>query len=95
MIKFITILLSILFISFASPVFSEEASCETACNKYLTCVLSANKNATNEQKENFKKGCLNGCKKHKKESLKCYKDNPQCVGFFNCLVKNAEILKNN
>lgn len=94
MIRIFTTLLIIFFITITAPIFSENTSCEQACKKYVTCILSANPNASSEQKETLKKGCINGCNKNKDQALKCYSQHKNsCKPYFMCILKAAKSKK--
>lgn len=64
--------------------------CEAACNKYYTCVVNQNPNATEENKEMLRKGCNLNCNKTKyyKSIESCYdKSQGSCQVYWNCITK--------
>jgi Cys-rich protein (TIGR04453 family) len=64
--------------------------CEDACQKYYTCVVSANPNASEENKDMLRKGCNLNCNKTKyyKSIESCYdKSQGSCKVYWNCITK--------
>lgn len=94
--KKLTIFISLLWtISFVADLTAADnfPKCSAACNKYYSCVVEKNPNATSDQKDKLKKGCELNCNKAKyyNQISACYdKGANSCVVYWNCITKAVQ-----
>ncbi|GBF49503.1 lipoprotein [Leptospira ryugenii] len=66
--------------------------CKEACDKYYSCTLSANPNATEEQKSMVRKGCDFNCNRPKyyNKIAGCLSQGSDCKAFSSCIIKEMQ-----
>lgn len=66
--------------------------CKEACDKYYSCTLTVQPNATEEQKNMLRKGCDFNCNKAKyyNKIAGCLSQGENCKTFSSCIIKEMQ-----
>ncbi|MCZ8157191.1 MAG: Cys-rich protein [Leptospira sp.] len=66
--------------------------CKEACDKYYSCTLAVNPNATEEQKNMLRKGCDFNCNRAKyyNKIAGCLSQGDNCKSFSSCIIKEMQ-----
>lgn len=91
--RFFSILVLVLFTGSIQA--ADFPKCKEACDKFYSCSVQVNPNATEEQKSTLRRGCEFNCNRPKyyNKIASCLSAGDTCKAFSSCIMKEMQANK--